>query len=121
MRCCDVPPVKCFAWPAGVRCAVSLIFRDNALEVYSLERIAQEMSGAQQALGNLLGVDPRTFAYPCGHTTVGRGTRLQSYIPLVAERFLVDRGWRELRHNSPEYCDLAHIPSCSCDLIKWLS
>ena len=91
-------------------CSGNHIFmRDNALEEYSLEQIAQELDGAQQALHNLFGVTPKTFAYTCGHTAVGRGNTKQSYIPLVAERFLVGRGWLEVRHNCPEYCDLSHV------------
>jgi hypothetical protein len=91
-------------------CSGNHIFmRDNALEEYSLDRIAQELDGAQQAIQTLLGVTPKTFAYTCGHTTVGRGTTKQSYIPLVAERFLIGRGWLEVRHNCPEYCDLAQV------------
>jgi len=91
-------------------CSGNTIFmRDNALEDYTLERIAAEIDRAQAAIRDLLGVEPRTFAYTCGHTSVGRGTQLQSYIPLVAERFLAGRGWRELRHNCPEFCDMAHL------------
>jgi peptidoglycan-N-acetylglucosamine deacetylase len=91
-------------------CSGNTIFmRNNALEDYTLDRIAEEIDGAQRAIEDLLGVAPRTFAYPCGHTTVGRGTDTRSYIPLVATRFLAGRGWRELRHNCPEFCDLAHL------------
>ena len=101
-------------------CSGNVIFmRDNALEEYSLEQIAQEIDGAQQALHDLLGVTPRTFAYTCGHTAVGRGTTKQSYIPLVAERFLVGRGWLELRHNSPEYCDLSHVYGVPIDRLPF--
>jgi peptidoglycan/xylan/chitin deacetylase (PgdA/CDA1 family) len=91
-------------------CSGNHVFmRDNALEDYTLERIAGEIDDAQAAIRDLLGVESRTFAYTCGHTTVGRGTRKQSYIPLVAERFLAGRGWLEVRHNSPEFCDMAHL------------
>lgn len=101
-------------------CSGNTIFmRDNALEEYSLEQIAQELDGAQESIRELLGVTPETFAYTCGHTDVGRGTTKQSYIPLVAERFLVGRGWRELRHNSPEYCDLSHVYCVPIDQLSF--
>ena len=41
----------------------------------------------------LLGVRMVTFAYPCGQKFVGRGRQLKSYVPLIAEKFLVGRGF----------------------------
>jgi hypothetical protein len=46
---------------------------------------------------------------------VGRGTRRQSYVPLVASKFLVGRGFNSETPASPEYCDLACVPAMSID------
>lgn len=70
-------------------CSGNTIFmRNNALEDYTLDRIAEEIEGAQRAIEDLLGVTPRTFAFPCGHTTVGRGTNTRSYcVPIDRQPF----------------------------------
>ena len=62
-----------------------------------------------------LGVKPVSFAYPCGQTFVGRGEQLQSYIPLVAKRFAVGRGFNQESDNDPAYCDLAHVAGIDFD------
>jgi len=81
--------------------------RHNALEDYSLEMMAEQMDGANTEIEKLLGVKPRTFAYPCGLKFVGRGLDVRSYVPLVAERFLVGRGYLDEAANDPAFCDLA--------------
>jgi peptidoglycan-N-acetylglucosamine deacetylase len=78
----------------------------NALEDYSLERMAAQLDGANAEIERLLGVKPRTFAYPCGLKFVGRGLDVRSYVPLVAERFLVGRGYLDESANDPAFCDL---------------
>ena len=79
----------------------------NALEDYTLQRMAGELDGANDDLERLLGVKPVTFAYPCGQKTVGRGRGAQSYVPLVAERFLIGRGYLDESPSDPSRCDLA--------------
>lgn len=81
--------------------------RANALEGYSLEMIAAQLDGANAEIESLLGVKPRTFAYPCGQKFVGRGLDARSYVPLIAGRFLVGRGYLDEAANDPEVCDLA--------------
>ncbi len=81
--------------------------RRNALEDYSLEMMAAQLDGANAEIESLLGVKPRTFAYPCGQKFVGRGLDVRSYVPLVAERFLVGRGYLDESANDPAVCDLA--------------
>lgn len=83
--------------------------RKNALEDYTLERMDEELTGAQFHIRELLGVTPTTFAYPCGQKFVGRGANVQSYVPLVAKHFVAGRGFRDERHNNPGVCDLAQI------------
>lgn len=81
--------------------------RLNALENYTLEMMAAQLDGANAEIETLLGVKPRTFAYPCGQKFVGRGLDTRSYVPLVADRFLVGRGYLDESANDPEVCDLA--------------
>ncbi len=80
--------------------------RNNALENYSLEMMARDIDGANAEIERLLGVKPVTFAYPCGLKFVGRGLDVRSYVPLVAERFLVGRGYMDEAANAPAFCDL---------------
>ena len=89
--------------------------RDTALEDYTLERMEAELTGANDAIGRLLGVAPRTFAYPCGQKFVGRGENVQSYVPLVARHFLVGRGAFGESANDPVFCDLAQVASMAAD------
>jgi peptidoglycan-N-acetylglucosamine deacetylase len=79
----------------------------NALENYDLQMIAAELDGANAKIQELLGVAPKTFAYPCGQKFVGRGLDVRSYVPLVAGRFIVGRGYLDESPNDPNVCDLA--------------
>ncbi len=90
-------------------------FRFNALEEMTLDAMAKEIDGAQQAIVNALGVKPTSFAYPCGQTFVGRGQNVQSYVPLVAGRFLSGRKWLNEHANDPAFCDLAQLLAFESD------
>jgi len=79
----------------------------NALEEYTLRMMERELDGANAEIQRVLGVKPVTFAYPCGQKFVGRGRKVKSYIPLVAERFIVGRGYLDEAANDPAFCDLA--------------
>jgi len=81
--------------------------RHNALEDYSLQMMAAQLDDANAEIQRLLGVKPKTFAYPCGQKFVGRGMDVRSYVPLVAERFLLGRGYLDESANDPAFCDLA--------------
>jgi len=81
--------------------------RHNALEDYSLQMMAAQLDQANAEIHRLLGAKPRSFAYPCGQKFVGRGNDVRSYVPLVAERFLVGRGYLDESANDPAFCDLA--------------
>lgn len=89
--------------------------RPNALEGYSLEMMAAQLDGANAEIESLLGVKPRTFAYPCGQKFVGRGLDARSYVPLVAERFIAGRGYLDESANDPEVCDLAQAMGTASD------
>src|SRR5690606_38192340 len=65
--------------------------RNNALESYTLEQMERELLGANEVIERMLGFAPRTFAYPCGQTFVGRGEHHRSYVPLIARHFLAGR------------------------------
>lgn len=75
----------------------------------------RELQAASTRIHQLLGVDPWVFAYPCGQTFVGRGTRTQSYVPVVAELFGVGRTFNDLWANSPTRCDLAQVACVNSD------
>ncbi len=81
--------------------------RSNALEDYDLARIAGDIDAAQQAVHRLLGVTPVSFAYPCGLKFTGRGRNVRSYVPVVAERFLLGRGYMDEAANDPAFFDPA--------------
>src|SRR5690606_234668 len=59
--------------------------REKALEQHTLARMRAELVEANERIAALLGTTPRTFAYPCGQTFVGRGRDTRSYVPVVAE------------------------------------
>jgi peptidoglycan-N-acetylglucosamine deacetylase len=87
----------------------------NALETYTLESMAQQLDEANARIEQLLGVKPTTFAYPCGQKFVGRDRNVKSYVPLVAERFLVGRGYMDESPNNPALADLAQAMGTAFD------
>ena len=89
--------------------------RNNALEDYNLKKMAEQLDGNNDQLLKLLGVKPRTFAYPCGLKFVGRGLDVRSYVPLVAARFVVGRGYLDEAPNDPMFFDLAQAMGTSFD------
>jgi peptidoglycan-N-acetylglucosamine deacetylase len=94
----DHPCTGNFAWS-----------REKALEDFTLERMREQLVGANDRLRAMLGVTPDTFAYPCGQSFVGRGTHTRSYVPLVAEIFVAGRGWQGEAPNDPTRVDLAQV------------
>ena len=87
----------------------------NALEDYTLDQMAAEIDEANSKIEKHLGIRPQSFAYPCGQTFVGRGVNTRSYVPLVAERFLVGRGFMSETSNDPIRCDLAQAMASGLD------
>jgi peptidoglycan-N-acetylglucosamine deacetylase len=81
----------------------------HVLEGYSLEGMEHELLAANERLEELVGVRPRTFAYPCGQKFVGRGEAVHSYVPLIARHFVAGRGFRDESCNAPACCDLAQL------------
>lgn len=89
--------------------------RSKALEDYTLEQMKSELSEANQRIQQLLGVTPKSFAYPCGQKFVGRGKETQSYIPVVATLFQSGRGWLDEAQNDPLFCDFAQLTGVESD------
>ena len=89
--------------------------RHKALEDYSLEQMEREVLEANRFIAEHLGVKPATFAYPCGQTFVGRGLGTASYVPLIAQHFLVGRAAASEIHNDPAFCDLAQAACLGSD------
>lgn len=89
--------------------------RDKALERYTLAEMRSELSEANRRIEDLLGVQPVSFAYPCGQTFVGRGRDTRSYVPLVAELFDSGRGWLDEGPNDPIFVDFAQLTGMEMD------
>ena len=92
--------------------------RQNALEVYDLERMATDIDDASRWITDHFGNPPCSFAYPCGQTFVGRGSSNRSYIPLVAERFLSGRCFNHPTPVYPWQVDLAQTWSHDVDRLS---
>jgi len=87
----------------------------RALENYTLHQMEEELTGANQHIEETLGVTPKTFAYPCGQKFIGRGESVQSYVPLIAEHFLLGRGFKNECHQDPIHGDLAQAMGVDFD------
>ena len=89
--------------------------RTHVAEDHDLRSIARDIDEAQDYIQAEIGVRPVTFAYPCGRTTVGRGVNSRSYVPVVAERFLIGRDADLFCVNVPGIADPACAAGCSMD------
>jgi peptidoglycan-N-acetylglucosamine deacetylase len=89
--------------------------RHRALEDYTIEKMHAELDSASRLLKELVGVNPKSFAYPCGQTFVGRGINTKSYVPVVASLFQTGRGWLSEAPNDPAYCDFAQLTGMKLD------
>ncbi len=96
-------------------CTVNYGIGARSLEQMTLGEMAQNLEAANDEIRRLLGVTPRSFAYPCGQKYVGRGARTESYIPLVAERFTSGRGYLDEAANKPLDCDFAQLLGTAFD------
>ena len=89
--------------------------RNKALEEYSLQKMRNELDSANRFIKEMLGIEPVSFAYPCGQTFIGRGINVQSYVPLIASMFESGRGWLNEAPNDPYFCDLAQLNGTELD------
>lgn len=89
--------------------------REKALETYTLDQMRSELTETNRQIQSMLGVTPVSYAYPCGHTFVGRGRGTRSFIPLISELFVTGRGWLDEAPVDPAYCDLAQLTGMETD------
>jgi peptidoglycan-N-acetylglucosamine deacetylase len=89
--------------------------RKNALEDYTLERMRNELTECNKQIKDLLQVDCKTFAYPCGQKYVESGVETKSYVPLVAELFQSGRSWMDEAPNDPMYCNFSQLTCIEID------
>lgn len=89
--------------------------KDKALEDYTLTSMRSELDSANTIIKNLLGINPFSYAYPCGMTFVGKGVNTKSYIPLVSSMFETGRLWLSEGPNDPVICDLSQITGMELD------
>ena len=87
----------------------------KAIENYSLMMMGKELDSASQFIEKILGIRPVSFAYPCGQTYIGRSRQTQSYVPLIAARFITGRTWLDEGPNDPAFCDLAQLTGMELD------
>lgn len=85
------------------------------LEDYTVDKMRDELIEANNAIEELLGVKPVSYAYPCGQTTIGRGMNSQSFIPLISEMFVTGRLWLSEAPVDPWYCDMAALTGMKMD------
>jgi peptidoglycan/xylan/chitin deacetylase (PgdA/CDA1 family) len=89
--------------------------RTHALEEMTLAEMEAQIVEASGLIRDLVGVQPHSFAYPCGQKFVGRGETLQSYVPVIARHFIAGRGFRDETENDPAYVDLAQTMGVDSD------
>jgi peptidoglycan/xylan/chitin deacetylase (PgdA/CDA1 family) len=85
------------------------------IEDYTIEMMLSEIEESNTEIERLFEIVPRTFAYPCGQKIIGRGKDSVSYVPLVADHFVVGRGWNDEMPNVPAYCDLSQVMGMPMD------
>ena len=89
--------------------------REHALEDMTLADMEAQLLEANNIIRDMVGIQPHSFAYPCGQKYVGRGETLQSYVPLIAHHFVAGRGFRDETENDPAYVDLAQTMGVDSD------
>ncbi len=89
--------------------------RNSAIEDYTLYRMSMEIDSASKLIKNALGIDPVSFAFPCGQTFVGKGSYAKSYVPVIAATFESGRGWLDEGPNDPAFCDMAQLTGMELD------
>lgn len=89
--------------------------RNKAIEDYTLKSMHSELDSANRIVEETLGIIPRSYAYPCGQTYVGRGKQTESLVPLIASMFESGRTWLDEGPNDPVYCDMAQLTGMEMD------
>ncbi len=89
------------------------------LENYDLQKMRMELLEANESISAMLGVTPVSFAYTCGESYVGRGSKTVSMVPLIDELFQSGRDWRNEMTNDPSFVDLAQVRATEMDGIDF--
>lgn len=89
-------------------CSHAWVPRGYTTQDYDRARMAAELDETLELLGGLGARHPYTFAYPCGETAIG--VARESYVDLVAQRFLAARGV-EARVADPWRDSLSLVPA----------
>lgn len=89
--------------------------KDKALEDYTLQEMNMELDSANKFIKKMLGIQPVSFAFPCGQTFVGRANMTRSYIPVISAKFETGRGWLNEGPNDPAFCDMSQLTGMELD------
>ena len=89
--------------------------RAHALEDYSIAQMEAELDSANIIIEELLGIQPVSFAYPCGQTYIGQGVDTKSYVPVVAAKFQSGRTWMDEAPNDPVFCNVHQLTGIKLD------
>ncbi|MCF6437518.1 polysaccharide deacetylase family protein [Pseudoalteromonas sp. MMG022] len=89
--------------------------QNKGLEQTSLDWLRKDIEQTNIYIEKHLKVKPRSFAYPCGNTFVGRGQNVKSYVPMVATLFESGRTWLDETANDPTYTDFAQLTGIRID------
>ncbi|RRS10277.1 polysaccharide deacetylase [Pseudoalteromonas sp. J010] len=89
--------------------------KNQGLEQVDLAYIERDITYTTEYIEKHLGVTPRSFAYPCGNTFVGRGENVKSYVPIIARHFDSGRTWLDESANHPTYTDFAQLTGIRMD------
>lgn len=74
-----------------------------------------ELKECNKQINDLLQVECKVFAYPCGQKYVGSSTNTKSYVPLVAKTFQSGRGWMDEAPNDPLHCNFSQLTCIEID------
>lgn len=88
---------------------------DVEVEDFTIEEIRQELTNSNKLIHEKLGVLPKTFAYPCGQTAVGKGANVKSYVPIAADIFSNSRLWLTEYLNDPSFVDIYQLAGSRMD------
>lgn len=97
-------------------CSINYGFQHiKSLENLSLSEMQDDLNTENQVIKNLLGVQPVSFAYPCGETTIGQGLNTKSYVPLVSATFESGRLASTEGFVDPVFCDMSQLRTAEMD------
>lgn len=89
--------------------------RGNALEDFTIQGMSMNLDSANKLIKTELGIQPVSFAFPCGQKFIGRGSNTKSYIPVISTIFETGRGWLDEAPNDPSFCDMSQLTGMELD------